>query len=245
MPGQTDASVLSYAAASAQRARPRLIIGDAAACNGAGRTIHPISARAHGEAAAAQDVDLRQLRHHTRNTLQRLIALIGELPGLHDSPEGQQIAWELEHRIRLSAAISNALFGVTDMPGSMAERLRQLAGPMVEMMRAADQTIRVGVLVRGTCPGHLRKAVMRTAHELIGNAMKHGLKGRRSGRISIRLVSRNAITSLCVMDDGWGFSGQPTDGEGLTLAHSFAATHGGTLRLVGCEGTMATLELPE
>jgi len=200
----------------------------------------------HGAAATvvAQDIDLRQLRHHTRNTLQRMIGLIGEVPGLHDTPEGERIARELAHRICLSATISNALFGLTDVPASMAKRLRQLAGAMVDMMRAADQTLSIGVSVRGSCPEHLREAVMRTAHELIGNAVKHGMRARPSGRISVRLVSQKVGTTLSIVDDGWGFTGRTREGEGLALARTFAVRHGGSLRLNDAAGTAATLELP-
>ena len=64
-----------------------------------------------------QDIDLRQLRHHTKNTLQRILGLIAEAPGLYDTPAGEKIAQDLEYRISLSANISNALFGLTGVPG--------------------------------------------------------------------------------------------------------------------------------
>ncbi len=134
-----------------------------------------------------QDIDLRQLRHHTKNTLQRILGLIAEAPGLSDTPAGEKIAQDLEYRISLSANISNALFGLTDAPGSMGDRLRQLSGALVEMMRGPDQTIRIGVSVRGHCPVHLRDTVLRTTHEFVGNAVKHGMKGRPNGRIAVRL----------------------------------------------------------
>jgi two-component sensor histidine kinase len=193
---------------------------------------------------AGQDIDLRQLRHHTKNTLQRILGLIAEAPGLCDTPEGEKIAQELEYRIELSANISNALFGLTGAPGSMADRLRQLSGSIVEMMRGADQVIRVGVSVRGNCPPALREAVLRSAHELLGNAVKHGMKGRPTGRIAVRLVSDCDATVLTVVDNGWGFNGTPRSGEGLALARSFTARHGGSLTLDGVDGTVATLELP-
>jgi two-component sensor histidine kinase len=189
-------------------------------------------------------IDLRQLRHHTKNTLQRIIGLIAEAPGLCDTPHGEKIVQELEYRICLSATISDALFGLTGAPGSMAERLRQLSGAVVDMMRDADQVIRVGVSVRGCCPVGLRDAVLRSAHELLSNAVKHGMKGRPSGRISVRLVTDNGGTTLTVLDNGWGFTGTPRCGEGLALARSFAAMHGGSLSMDGEDGTVATLELP-
>ncbi|HEX3574648.1 MAG TPA: ATP-binding protein [Rhodopila sp.] len=193
---------------------------------------------------AGEDIDLRQLRHHTKNTLQRILGLIAEAPGLCDTPAGERIAQELEYRITLSATISNALFGLTSAPGSMAGRLRRLAGAVVDMMRDADQMIRVGVSVRGICPTDLRDAVLRSAHELLGNAVKHGMKGRPHGRIAVRLISEHDRTILTVVDNGWGFGGMPRDGEGLALARRFAARHGGSLSLDCVDGTVATLELP-
>ncbi len=193
---------------------------------------------------SGQDIDLRQLRHHTKNTLQRILGLIAGSPGLYGSPEGEQIARELEHRICLSATISNALFGLTSAPGPMAQRLRQLAGAVVDMMRDDGQSIRAGVSVRGYCPVALRETVLRSAHELIGNAVKHGMRGRVAGRISVRLVTDDDGTTLTVGDDGCGFVGKPRAGEGLSLARAFAARHGGSLTLDGLDGTVATLELP-
>jgi len=199
---------------------------------------------ARGDEAAGQEIDLRQLRHHTKNTLQRILGLIAAAPGLYDTPQGEKIAQELEYRIGLSATISNALFGFTDEPGPMGERLRQLAGAVVDLMRDADQVIRVGVSVRGCCPAELRDAVLRGAHELIGNAVKHGMKGRPSGRIAVRLASEADATTLTVIDNGWGFIGTPRSGEGLALARTFAAQHSGSLLLEGEDGTVATLTLP-
>lgn len=199
---------------------------------------------AEADAPQQAELDLRQLRHHTKNTLQRLIGLIGEARGLMDTPEGERIARELEHRICLSATISNALFGLTEAPAPMLYRLRQLAGAVTDLMSAEGQKIRVGVTVRGDCPPQLREAVIRTAHELLGNAVKHGMRERPSGRIAIRLITSERHTTLTVTDNGWGFEGVPRQGEGLALARSFAEMHGGTLTLESADGTVATLDLP-
>jgi two-component sensor histidine kinase len=200
-------------------------------------------ARAEDSVGVGDDLDLRQLRHHTKNTLQRIIGLLSEIPGLLDTPAGEQVARELEYRICLSAEISDALFGLTSAPGSMAERLRQLAGAMVEMMREPEQIIRTGVSVRGCCPPPLREAVVRSAHELIGNAVKHGMKGRPNGRIAVRLVTVGGLTTLTVTDNGWGFESAPQFGEGLRLAQLFAERAGGLLEMDGTDGTSATLTL--
>jgi two-component sensor histidine kinase len=193
---------------------------------------------------AGEAIDIRQLRHHTKNTLQRILGLIAEAPGLCDTPQGEKLAQELEHRICLSATISNALFGLTGAPGTMADRMRQLAGAVVDLLRGPDQVIRAGVFVRGCCPAGLREDVLRSAHELIGNAVKHGMRGRPQGRIAVRLVSDADSTTLTVLDNGWGFAGKPRSGEGLALTRDFAARHGGALSIEGVDGTVATLTLP-
>ena len=193
---------------------------------------------------AEQELDLRQLRHHTKNALQRIIAVFAEAPGLGDTPQGERIVQELEHRIGLSTTISDALFGLTNAPGPMAERLRHLAGAVVDMMRDTDQVIRVGISIRGYCPANLREAVLRSAHELISNAVKHGMKGRATGRIAVRLVSDDSRTTLTVLDNGWGFAGKLHAGEGLALARGLAARHDGSLSMDSDDGTVATLALP-
>jgi two-component sensor histidine kinase len=233
---------MSYVAASDPRTHGPFISRDVRL--GFGQAVDLLDRDDGAADDGGQGIDLRQLRHHTKNTLQRILGLIAEAPGLCDTPAGEKIAQELEHRIALSANISNALFGLTGAPGSMAERLRQLSGAVVDMMRGADQVIRVGVSVRGTCPPALREALLRSAHELLGNAVKHGMRGRPTGRIAVRLVSDRDSTVLSVVDNGWGFVGVPQSGEGLALARSFAARHGGLLELVGMDGTVARLELP-
>ncbi len=228
---------MTYVAASGLKA-PRPLISKAA------RPSRYSESETMAQQSDDDDVDLRQLRHHTKNTLQRLIGLLADVPGLTDTPAGERLARELEYRICLSAQISNALFGLTSAPGSMAERLRELAGAMVEMMREQPQTIRTGVSVKGCCPLELREAVVRSAHELIGNAVKHGMKGRLTGRIAVRLVTAPGTTTLTVTDNGWGFDGQPRFGEGLTLARLFAERAGGSLELDGADGTSAVMTLP-
>jgi two-component sensor histidine kinase len=233
---RTEANIISYPAANTPIPRQRVTaLQDPLPFGGVDQ---------NDEALSRADIDLRQLRHHTKNTLQRILGLIGKASALYNTPEGERIARDLEHRICLSATISNALFGLTGAPGSMGERLRQLGGSIVGMMQAPDQTIRIAVSVRGTCPAHLHESVLRSAHELIGNAVKHGLKDRPAGRIAVRLNSGTSVTTLAVVDNGWGCPGRPREGEGLALARAFVAQRGGTLHLESSDGMVATLELP-
>ena len=198
-----------------------------------------------GRQEADSDIDLRQLRHHTKNALQRIMGLVAQAPGLLDTPQGEHIARQLERRIHLSAAISDALFGLTRAPASMTDRLRSLCGNVVELLTDPSQMIQIGVSVRGECPAHLRDTVVRVAHELVGNAVKHGMRRRGRGRITVRLHSEaDGRTKLTVTDDGNGFHGKPRHGEGLSVARTLAEPFGGTLTLRSDGHTVATLDLP-
>jgi two-component sensor histidine kinase len=107
------------------------------------------------------------------------------------------------------------------------------------------QMIRVDATVSGACPEPLRQLVLRVAHEFVGNAVKHGMRARVVGTISVRLVTEiDGRTSLVVTDDGWGFVGTQTAGEGLQIAGDLAASAGGTIDLLRTHVTVATLQLP-
>jgi two-component sensor histidine kinase len=198
-----------------------------------------------GRPEAEADIDLRQLRHHTKNALQRIMGLLSQAPGLQDTPQGAHIARQLERRIQLSAAISDALFGLTHAPAPMTDRLRSLCGNVVELLADPAQVIQVGVSVRGDCPAHLRDTVIRVAHELVGNAVKHGMRRRSRGRITVRLhTEADGRTRLTVTDDGNGFHGAPRFGEGLSVARTLADDYAGTLSVRSDGNTVATLDLP-
>jgi two-component sensor histidine kinase len=194
---------------------------------------------------ADTDIDLRQLRHHTKNALQRIMGLVAQASDLLQTPQGVHIARQLERRIQLSAAISDALFGLTRAPAAMTDRLRSLCSNIVELLAEPTQIIQVGVLVRGECPAVFRDVVVRVAHELVGNAVKHGMRRRARGRITVRLHSdTDGRTRLSVTDDGNGFHGKPQFGEGLSVARSLAQPYDGRLSLRSDGQTVATLDLP-
>ncbi len=187
---------------------------------------------------------MRQLRHQTKNALQRIIAWIGTTE-LRATPEGCTLADEIERRIRLSARISDALFGLTAAPEPMERRLAALAEATVSLLTEAEQTIRTEVSITGPCPAACEATVVQVAHEMLGNAIKHGMHMRLLGQITVRLhaLADGAVT-LEVCDDGWGPCGDGA-GEGLPIMQALADRHGGTVALVRKnDWTVASLSLP-
>lgn len=196
-------------------------------------------------APSADELALRLLRHHTKNTLQRILSEVVLIDGSRLSLESGRLLRDLERRIVLSAAISDALFGMTGAPRPMEDRLRSLCKGTIELLGDPDQVIRLDLAVGGECPTHLRETVLRGANEMMGNAIKHGLHERMLGRLTVRLVTSTRETRLSVEDDGWGFCAIRQEGEGLGLTQALAEQHGGTssIRRIG-DGTRAEMVLP-
>jgi len=195
--------------------------------------------------AADRDVAFRQLRHHTKNALQRILCHVAMQPGLSSTPAGPAMARDLERRIHLVAAISDALFGFTQAPERLEPRLRSLGLSLIELLCDPGQLISLEVDVEGSCPAALEETVVRVAHELISNAVKHGMHVRLVGRIEIKVRSSGGATRLTVSDDGWGYADQPAPGEGLSVARILAEQHGGTIQMRrDRDRTHVTLILP-
>jgi len=199
-----------------------------------------------GHVDANEDLAFRQLRHHTRNALQRIIGSVRQVPGLTETAEGQHLASQLEEAICTSAAISDVLFGLTREPGPMAERLRSLCTCLLTLFADPDQSISLDVAVEGVCPAELRESVLRIANEFVGNALKHGMRLQSRGVIMVRLSSDcRGRTVLRVTDDGLGAAaGAAGGGEGLRLARAIAARHGGLVTLRYDLVTIAEVEFP-
>jgi two-component sensor histidine kinase len=194
---------------------------------------------------SASDSHFCQLRHHTKNVLQQTLLQIEHARDLEVTAGRRRLLADLQRRVVLSAQISDALFGITRSPASMSQRLRALSESTIGMLADGVQVIRLDVAVAGDCAEPLRQLVLRVAHEFVGNAVKHGMRARVLGAISVHLVTDiDGCTTLVVTDDGSGFCGSPDAGEGLTIAGDLAATVGGTISLLRTHVTVAELELP-
>lgn len=191
---------------------------------------------------------MRMLRHHTKNALQRIIAQVTSTE-LRATPAGNVLADEVERRIRLSACISDALFGFTAVPSPLATRLVTLSRSVVSLMSDQVQTIGTTVDVSGTCPPTIEATIVQAAHEMVTNAVKHGLHMRLTGEIEVTVEGRrpgspSAGVTLVVRDDGWG-PDKPGFNEGMTVLELMAERHGGTVDLVRERGwTVSRLAIP-
>lgn len=198
------------------------------------------------EGGAADRLSLRQLRHLTANALQQLLNEVAQQGELRSTRAGRRLCEDVERRILLSAALANALFGMTCEPGPFPVRLRGLGEAVIGLLGDPDQTLSLDVAMEGRCPAVLEEVVLRVAHELLGNAVKHGMYMRLVGRIRVDVASGPRGTRLVVADDGWGNCHRPGHGQGLGLVRALVAPFGGTLdtRSGRDGGFTAAVDLP-
>lgn len=145
-------------------------------------------ALAHSHATDAQpdmQADFRQLRHQTKNALTRILAQVSAC--LPAQGPAQRVAADLERRILLTAEISDALFGLTRAPAKLEQRLFSLCSSVIELYADPDQELTLRCSVQHTVRPALDTVILRVAHELVGNAVKHGMHMRLLGRIEVRL----------------------------------------------------------
>lgn len=174
-------------------------------------------------------IDFRQLRHQTKNALTRILAQVSI--GLTSPEACRRTFADVERRIMLTAQISDALFGLTREPGPFADRLESLCDGVVGLAGESDQYITcVCSVVAEPEPQHA-ETVLRVTHELVGNAVKHGMHMRLLGRIDVVVRPCPAGFEVEVSDDGWGCGRAPEEGEGLSVAKLLAESCGGTVSL--------------
>ncbi|HTU52511.1 MAG TPA: ATP-binding protein [Acetobacteraceae bacterium] len=167
-----------------------------------------------------------------------------EAPGLHESREGRRLADDIARRIELAAAISDALFGFTGSLEPLPMRLRSLAESVIALYADATQIIRLEVAAADVCPPDREDVILRIAHELVGNAVKHGMHMRLLGRISVRLAREAGMAVLSVANDGWRMEEPARFGEGLALVEDLVRAEGGTVRAKTRPQTLIEVRLP-
>jgi two-component sensor histidine kinase len=175
--------------------------------------------------------DFRQLRHLTKNALQRILATISETPELHGTCAGRALSEDLQERILTTAKLSDALFGFVRHPGSLRDRLLAVSDGLVDLLGEDAATIRVAISVKCRASAAHDDLLVRVAHELIGNAIKHGMHQRLLGRIRIEAQEEDGQIVLTVTDDGWGLDKDPTSGEGLSIVDALLGPVKGTFQL--------------
>ena len=175
--------------------------------------------------------DFRQLRHLTKNALQRILAVIAKDSALHGTAAGRVMSGDLQRRILTTARLSDALFGFTQLPGSLGDRLLDMSEGLIDLLSEDAATIRVALSVQCTAAAPMNDLLVRVAHELVGNAIKHGMHQRLLGEIAIKVGEEQGQIILTVADDGWGPERNAEIGQGLSIVDALLRPVHGSCQL--------------
>ena len=190
------------------------------------------------------DLAIREMRHHIGNTVQHIIAQL-ETTELRKTAAGAALVEDLESRLILSVRILDVLFGLSVASSSIQRDLEWLAGVTVSLLSDEEQQIRTEVKVVGDCPESLIPLVLHVAHEMVTNAVKHGMRMRLIGNIVVLIRAfADGRLALTVSDDGWG-PGSAEIGEGHSIMAGLARQYGGSVSLIRKDTwTVATMLVP-
>jgi signal transduction histidine kinase len=150
-------------------------------------------------------------------------------------------------RTTLTSAFPGALAAGPALTPPLAVRLGGLAESILALHTDTAQTIRHGVVV--VAPRTLSRwredAILFVAHELIDNAVRHGMYLRLVGRITTRVTGDDrGSVAFSVTNDGWCMDPAPHFGEGLKSVQALVQAEEGMMQVKSCPQAMVGIWLP-
>ena len=196
---------------------------------------------------------LYQLRHQTKNLLQAITLTLADTHA--ETPnEIRSILQDLIRRVHVTAAMSDILFGATRPRSSFETVLRSLCEGVVLAFGRPECRVLVEPGEVDRCPERLQRVILRAAHEMVGNAVKHGWpdRQRRGGEadgdylIRVRLRRSPDAVSLIVHDSGTGFAigTEMRSGGGSRILDRLVRDVGGRVSRRNAHGAVVRLVVP-
>jgi len=194
------------------------------------------------QAETQQQALLSELNHRVKNNMQMLQSLLDKAARRARSSEAREVLEEASGRIAAMAASQRLLYAT---PDAMQCNVRDLLTTVCETTRQAfPQEFDIDCeadAVQLSNDAAMPLALI--ANELLTNAVKHGLNGRRAGIIRVRLTKENESFLFYVEDDGPGFDLQSVQrrSSGLALVQGLARQLRGEFEVTRTPATRCSL----
>jgi signal transduction histidine kinase len=199
---------------------------------------------------AEKQVILQELHHRVKGNLQTISSLLSlQLRGLGD-PAAREALTETRGRVAALAMLHEMLYRTSDAASvHMLDYIRSLVRQILRTQSTAGDRIQTSIEGDDVVlDADKAIACGMIVHELVSNALKHGIPDDRAGRITVTLQKVDGDAAcLRVADNGLGIPAtlQETGSVGLDLVRSFARQLGARLEVEPAEpGTCVSITFP-
>jgi PAS domain S-box-containing protein len=198
------------------------------------------------ESETNQRMLLDELNHRVKNNLQMLHSLLLASYRESSGRDASSVLLDAAQRVAALSAAQKLLYTASN-PHSFN---------VSELLHAVSQTARltfgdhVSVEIRAEeiyLSNEVSMPLALILHELLTNAVKHGVNDRGTGDITVTFTRSNGDVVLCVEDDGPGFEAQQSDrrSSGLALVRGLARQLGGIFAVEGNSGARCVVRFPD
>jgi two-component sensor histidine kinase len=198
--------------------------------------------------ADTRELLFRELQHRVSNNLQVAAGLLNMQKRTLDDPKGKAALDEATRRLALIGRISRQIYDSSGLAQPLLPFLGELCQSVIEASGRDDLVLEI----QGDKELRLHPdAAIPTAlviAEAVANAIEHGFRNGRIGRISVGVDRHSEGAAVTVHDDGHGlpegFVHDETRSLGLRIATTLASGQGGRFQIEPRGGALATLTLP-
>jgi PAS domain S-box-containing protein len=198
------------------------------------------------QAEYRQRILLDELNHRVKNNLQMLHSLLRTAQRETENREAHAVQEDAAHRVGAIAAAQRVLYSAESTTGFDTGEFLQAVCQSAQQAFAGDVKIKVQAN-SGELSNEVSMPLALILNELLTNAVKHGLKGRRHGTIRVALTREAERYRLTVEDDGDGFELKPASrrSSGLGLVHGLTRQIGGTFSVERTTGARCVVSFAE
>ena len=207
-----------------------------------------------GEAAANQELLMREIHHRVKNNLQIVASLLNLQASRIRLPAVKSEFLSARDRVHALGTLHRHLYGDGGLRSiNMRSFLAELCGQLFQAMgeREGDRIILAIEAPELEVSSDQAVPLALIVTEAVGNALKYAFPDGRKGRIGVHLTARSDTALLSIDDDGIGIpegAGEsesgPRNGLGIELIRGFARQLSATLEIRHVEGTQYDLRIP-
>jgi len=200
--------------------------------------------------AETRELLFHELQHRVSNNLQVAAALLTvQMRQLSDAGARAALT-EASRRLELIGRISRQLYDPSGTAQALTPFLEELCRSVIEATGRTDVALSVGGEPTARLEPDTAIPTALIVAEAVANAVEHGFRDGRAGRIDVRVerVGADGKLNIIVEDDGHGlpadFDAEAGGSLGLRIATMLARSRGGEFALLPGAGARAMLTLP-